>query len=329
MAGAICGTTGTLHCRAGPEMLHMTAERPLINGPVGIAIERHAEMLQFDYYLGRLAAEKFDCILITQPVGSFDGVVHVPHPAVFAHIAKCRTDAALCRNRVRSCGKNFRQHRDLEPGFRQLKGSAHTGPASANDYRIEFSHRQFHVSEAPENLNSLEGIGHQDQHDDDLQTETYAGMFDVIHQDVPHADPRMPKHAKEKNQRGYAHELIAEQCAPLFVTLHGANHQHAGKCNNVYGHDERRYALCKPVFESVMRACNDLFHHNQTPTMAVRTRLTINTAALVMRVARRSPATWTSSSKNRTPAKKWCKNDHNRPTRNSFTSQLPVIARTC
>jgi hypothetical protein len=118
----------------------------LIHGAIRVAVERHAEMLEFDHDFGRFPTEKLDRVLIAEPVRSLDGVVHVPHPAVFAHVAERRTDASLCGNRVRSGGKHFRQHGNLETRLGELQGRTHAGAAGAYDYRIEFSDRDGHVS---------------------------------------------------------------------------------------------------------------------------------------------------------------------------------------
>ena len=43
-----------------------------------------------------LLCHEVDGILITQPVGTLDGVVHVPPPVVFLHVAQCSVEATLC-----------------------------------------------------------------------------------------------------------------------------------------------------------------------------------------------------------------------------------------
>src|SRR6185312_5982044 len=92
---------GTVRSGAGAlrdalaELRRHAAEGPLIDAPLLGAGERHPVMLQLDHRRGRLLAHELDRILIAQPVGAFDGVVHVPAPVVLAHVAEGRADAAL------------------------------------------------------------------------------------------------------------------------------------------------------------------------------------------------------------------------------------------
>src|SRR5258707_12809845 len=67
----------------------LSAERTLINRAILGARERNAEMLQFQHRGYRLAAHIFDRILVAEPVGALDRVVHVKAPIVaVAHIAE-------------------------------------------------------------------------------------------------------------------------------------------------------------------------------------------------------------------------------------------------
>src|SRR5436309_321414 len=85
---------------------HMDAERPLVDPPVLGARERHAEMLELDDSGDRIAAHVLDRVLVTEPVGALDRVVHVPAPVVLAHIAECGTDPALSSDGV-AAGREY------------------------------------------------------------------------------------------------------------------------------------------------------------------------------------------------------------------------------
>ena len=52
-------------------------------------------MFQFDDGGDGLPAHIFDGILVAEPVGSFDRIVHMPLPTVFAEIAETGCNAAL------------------------------------------------------------------------------------------------------------------------------------------------------------------------------------------------------------------------------------------
>src|SRR5690625_5202689 len=73
----------------------MAAKGALIDGAIGVAVERHAKVLELVDSMVGLATHELDGILIAQPIGALDGVVHVPVPVVFAHVAERRPDTAL------------------------------------------------------------------------------------------------------------------------------------------------------------------------------------------------------------------------------------------
>src|SRR5437016_13502180 len=83
----------------------MATERPLINQAVLGARERHAEMLELDDRFHRVSAHVFDRVLVAEPVGALDRVVHVLAPIVLAHITERGANAALRRDGV-AAGRN-------------------------------------------------------------------------------------------------------------------------------------------------------------------------------------------------------------------------------
>jgi hypothetical protein len=102
MAGAVGSGAGALGCWAFAIFRGHAAERALVNLALFGAREGHAPMFQLVNRFGRVLAEIFDGILVAQPVGPLDGVVHVPAPVILAHIAKSRRNAALRRHRMRA-----------------------------------------------------------------------------------------------------------------------------------------------------------------------------------------------------------------------------------
>ena len=102
VAGAVGGGAGALRGALAVVRGH-AAERALIDLAVFLAArERQAPMLQLVDRFRRVAAQIFDGVLVAEPVGALDGVVHVPAPVVLAHIAERRGDAALRRDGVRA-----------------------------------------------------------------------------------------------------------------------------------------------------------------------------------------------------------------------------------
>ncbi len=114
------------------------AERPLIDPALLGAAERHAVMFQLDDRRDRLAAHVFDGVLVAQPVGALDGVVHVPAPVVLAHVAERGGDAALRRNGVAAGRKNLGDAGRLQPGLGHAEGRAQPRAAGADDDDVIF-----------------------------------------------------------------------------------------------------------------------------------------------------------------------------------------------
>jgi len=102
----VSGSTGALH-RLFAKVGRVTTERALIDRPVRVAIKRHTHVLKLIDRIGRFATHEFDSILIAQPIRPLDGVVHVPVPIVFAHIAERGANATLRSDSVRACRKDF------------------------------------------------------------------------------------------------------------------------------------------------------------------------------------------------------------------------------
>ena len=141
--GAVGRGAGPLHGFLA-EVGRVPAERPLVDRAVGVAVERHAEMLELVDDLRRHPAHVLDRVLVAEPVRALDRVVHVPEPVVLGHVAERGADAALRRDGVRACREHFRQHGDRQPGFGELQRRAHAGTAGADDDRVELAHRNIH-----------------------------------------------------------------------------------------------------------------------------------------------------------------------------------------
>ena len=71
-------------------------------------------MLEFVNRLRCVAAQIFDRVLISEPVGALDGVVHVPFPIVRPHVGERGGDAALRRDRVRARRENLGDAGDVQ-----------------------------------------------------------------------------------------------------------------------------------------------------------------------------------------------------------------------
>lgn len=92
-------------------------------------------MFQFEDGGDGLPAHIFDGILVAEPVGPFDRVVHMPLPIVFAEIAETGCNAALGCNRMTACRKHL-----CDAGSRQacldgaLRGAQTSAAGTDNDH---------------------------------------------------------------------------------------------------------------------------------------------------------------------------------------------------
>ena len=127
---------GALHRRSGTHILHMTAERALIDLALFRTAEWHAGMFQLVHGGRCFARQIFDRVLIAQPVRSLHGIVHMPGPVIRAHIAQAGSNTALRRHRVRARGENLADARRAQAGFGTAHGGTQARPACADHHGI-------------------------------------------------------------------------------------------------------------------------------------------------------------------------------------------------
>ena len=135
VAGAVGGGAGA-HRRRLAVILHVAAERALVDAAVLGAAERHAVMLELVDRRDRLAAHVFDGVLVAEPVRPLHGVVHVPAPVVLAHVAERRADAALRRDGVAAGGEHLGDAGGFQAGRADAEGGAQPGPAGADHHHV-------------------------------------------------------------------------------------------------------------------------------------------------------------------------------------------------
>ena len=133
VAGAVGGGAGALRGALAVMRGH-AAERALIDLAVLFpARERQAPMLQLVDRFRRVAAQIFDGVLVAEPVGALHGVVHVPAPVVFAHVAERGGDAALRRDRMRARREHLGDAGGPQARFAAADDGAQPRAAGADD----------------------------------------------------------------------------------------------------------------------------------------------------------------------------------------------------
>ena len=117
MAGTVGYSTSAFY-RAFAVFCGVAAERTLVDFAALYAVKRHTHVLQLDNGFWGATGHELDGILVTQPVGTFHGIVHVPRPMVFLHVTQRSGNTALRRYGVRTSGENFRQYSSIQTCFR-------------------------------------------------------------------------------------------------------------------------------------------------------------------------------------------------------------------
>ena len=136
VAGAVGGRAGALRGALAVVRGH-AAERALIDLAVFLAArERQAPVLQLVHGGRRVAAHVFDRVLVAEPVGALDGVVHVPAPVVLAHVAERGGDAALRRDRVRARREDLGDAGGAQAGFGAADDGAQARAAGADHHHV-------------------------------------------------------------------------------------------------------------------------------------------------------------------------------------------------
>jgi len=133
VAGAVGGGAGALGGRTFAELGGHAAERALVDPAILGARERKAVMFQFVDGGGGMPAQVFDRVLVAEPVGPLDGVVHVPAPVVGAHVAERGGHPALSGHGMRASRKHLRHAGGFQAGFGAAERRAKSGATRTHD----------------------------------------------------------------------------------------------------------------------------------------------------------------------------------------------------
>merc|ERR1719187_90810 len=83
-----------------PVLVRLATKSPLVDLALRCAGEWHTVVLQLYDSSRGLSGHVVDGVLISQPIRSFDSVVHVPLPVVRFHVAERSIDSTLCSHCV-------------------------------------------------------------------------------------------------------------------------------------------------------------------------------------------------------------------------------------
>lgn len=79
-------------------------------------------MLEFDDGSGSLAGHVVDGVLITEPVGALDSIVHVPSPVILVHVAQGGVDTTLSSDGMTSSREKLGDTGCVKASLGQAKG---------------------------------------------------------------------------------------------------------------------------------------------------------------------------------------------------------------
>ncbi len=133
MACAVGSGAGALYRRTGTKVLHVPAERALVDLALFVTGERHAVVFQLVDGLRRFHGKILHGIDVAEPIGALDGVVEMPLPAVRRHVLQRGGDTALRRNRVRAGREHLRDAGRLEALFRHAERRTQSSSAGSHD----------------------------------------------------------------------------------------------------------------------------------------------------------------------------------------------------
>lgn len=97
-----------------------------------------AVVLELDNGGGSLAGHVVNGVLVTEPVGALDGIVHVPSPVVLVHVAERGVDATLGGDGVGSGREELGDASRVEAGLSQTEGGTEARATGAYDEGIVF-----------------------------------------------------------------------------------------------------------------------------------------------------------------------------------------------
>ncbi len=133
VTSTVSSSTGTGSLATLTEIFGLTTERTLINTTFFSTGERQTHVVQFKYRLRTNGTHIFNCVLVTDVVGTFYGVVHVPAPIVIRISGSdCTGNTALRRYSVRTGWENLGNTRCVDAGFGQLQCCTHTCTTTTN-----------------------------------------------------------------------------------------------------------------------------------------------------------------------------------------------------
>ncbi|RMR08229.1 hypothetical protein ALP93_05454 [Pseudomonas syringae pv. helianthi] len=259
VAGTVGRCTGTRSLPALAEVLGLATERTLVDATLLGTGERQAHVFKFEDRFRTYGTHVLDSVLVTDVVGTLDGIVHVPAPVI---VRVCRRDGAgdatLGRHGVRTGRKHLGNHGSLVTALGELQRCAHAGTATTNDDGVERKRICVsHESDTPKNLHAPDEVGEHQNAAYRLKQETYCSgglaqrhRRQVVGRDGPHADPGVSAKGNEGQQTEDTHPVVREQIMPLGVAETRMKDHVTDQEYEISREHDRRDTLSHPVIQA-------------------------------------------------------------------------------
>lgn len=111
----------------------LTTEGSLVDLSLLCSGKGKTEMLELNDGSRSLSTHVVDSILVSQPVGTLDSVVHVPPPVIFGHVTQCGIDTTLSCYSVRSRGEQLGDTGGVKTGLCETESGSKTRSTSSYD----------------------------------------------------------------------------------------------------------------------------------------------------------------------------------------------------
>jgi hypothetical protein len=133
------GGGGTSVCLTTLAVLEgLTTERSLVDLSFLGSGEGYTVMFKLDNSVWCFLAHVVNRILVTQPITTLDGIVHVPPPIIFRHVSECGVDTTLRSDGVRTGREELGNTCGLESCFCETECCSETCTTGTDNNSIEF-----------------------------------------------------------------------------------------------------------------------------------------------------------------------------------------------
>ncbi len=280
VTGTVCSGTGTSGLTTLTEVLGLPTERTLIDATLLGTGERQPHVLELEHRFRAYGTHVLDSVLVTDVVGTLDGIVHVPAP-IIVRVGRSdgAGDATLRGNGVRASRENLGDHSGLVTGLGQLQRRAHTGATATNDDGVEGKRTNIsHESDTPKNLHAPDEEGEHGNATHRLEQETNAGspltdrhVGQVVSRDRPHTYPRVHTQGDQSQQAEDSHPVGREKLVPLGILQPWVRNQVPKQEQKISRKNHCRNALRHPVIQTRARKVGDVGYHIHTPARTIST----------------------------------------------------------